>query len=325
LTAVVYFDDHASVKNTAVSRWYALQIYIWHIRKPAILSCHNFTVLQTDSNKMPRRHLKGSRKVQTFPLNLNFGGGTVSGIATGGGSATGSGTTTNGDVNGITSATGSGEFTSNSGSSGFVTSPFGTAQGMAAGGSTGSQLGSVLGTTGVGTLSFDGTTDSSGAGVFGAGFSPVQFNAVTTAIPGTPGVSGGSKKKGLTGGTSATTVTNFVPSLNGPTGGFGGGNGIIDITSGSTGTLAGADAIGVGTSLGSATNFGGGSGSATNLFGGAGGLGSGAGTGGATGGGTTTLDVVGGTFIGGGVSNGNFNNVGSGFFGAPASINFPCC
>jgi hypothetical protein len=67
--------------------------------------------------------------------------------------------------------------------------------------------------------------------------------------------------------------------------------------------MAGAAAIGIGTSVGQPRTLGG-SGSAGIFFGMTSGLASGAGTGtgGATCGGTTTLDVAGGTFTGGGTS-----------------------
>jgi hypothetical protein len=271
---------------------------------------------------MTHRHLKGSRKLQLPGFPTSFKGGSVSGFATGGGSAGGSGSVTGGDVLGTETANGSGDFSVTGGSSGFVNTIYGDAQGSAAAGATGSQTGAVKATLGVGTVEFGGTTDANGAGSFGAGFSPVGFKAVTRTIPGTAIESQGSKKGGSTL-SLPTTVTNFVPFSTGPTGGFGAGTGGININSGSTGTLMGIATIGSGSSTGGATSFGGGSGTASNDFGSAGGLGSGAATGDAIGGGTTTLDQVNGMFTGLGTSNTNFNNAGSGSFGRGGSITFP--
>jgi hypothetical protein len=280
------------------------------------LSCHNFTLLQADahtkSNKMPHLRLKGSRKLYEFPL-------TTFGTSNGGGTAGGIGSVTNGDALGVSNAIGTGTFDTTSGSSGFIDTALGSALGMSAGGATGSQIGGATANTGIGTISFDGLTSANGGGGFGAGVNPVQFNPVTSTIPGV-GVSGGSKKGGAF--SAPTTVTNFVPSLTGPTGGFGFGNGNLDITSGSTGTLNMGTIPGTGSSVGTASNFGGGSGSGTNLFGTAGGLGSGAGTGGATGAGSTNLDGTNGIFTGLGTSTGNFANQGSGLFGASGSLSF---
>jgi hypothetical protein len=229
-------------------------------------------------------------------------------------------------------ANGSGDFTTTSRSSGFVVTAFGTAQGSAAGGATGSQIGFAEDVYGIGTITFDGLTEASGAGTFGAGVSPVQFNTVTTTIPGVYALSGGSKKGGTNMISLPITVTNIVPVSTGPTGGFGTGNGVIDIISSSTGTLMHAmvaampmGAAGRGSSTGEATNLGGGSGTATNFFGSAGGLGSGAGTGAATAGGfTIAFSDMTGTFTGAGSSNGNFNNVGFGLFGGNGgSLTFP--
>jgi hypothetical protein len=276
---------------------------------------------------MPRRYLKGSRKLQ-FPLR--FSGGQVSGTATGGGSATGSGSAELLDdgLVGVADGTGSGEFTTTSGSSGFVDTIYGSAVGSASGGGTGEQAGNVgITLGGLGTLTFDGTTSSTGTGSFGAGFSPVQFNTVITEVPGSP-IPETFAKGGSTGGgvSPSTFVTTVVPVSTGPTGGFGSGSGSLDIASTTTGTLMNSTAaggVGVGTSGGEATNFGGGSGSATNFFGTAGGLGSGAGTGAAAAAGLTEMEATNGIFTGTGGATSNFNNQGSGFFGKSQTLTFP--
>jgi hypothetical protein len=222
-------------------------------------------------------------------------------------------------------STGTGQFTTMSGSSGFVDSAFGLAMGNAAGGSTGSQVGTATGMLGVGTLGFDGTTTTSGTGGFGAGFSPVLFTAVTTEIPGTLIVTqGNSPKSGVSTAYSDPTFSTVnVPSSTGPTGGFGQGGGGINIASTTTGTLMGNTTTGTVSSTGAGTNFGGGMSSGLNYFGGAGGVGSGAGTGGAAGTGNTMFDLVGGTFTGTGSSISNFGNLGIGVFGANGGLTFP--
>jgi hypothetical protein len=284
------------------------------------------------SSTMTSRNLKGSRKLQfSFNSGSRFTGGITSGTSSAGGSATGSGSaeTVDDGVVGVADGTGSGEFTSTSGSSGFIDTVFGSAQGSSAAGATGSQAGNVgITLGGLGTLTFDGTTTSSGEGSFGAGLSPVQFNTVVTEVPGTA-IPETSSKGGSTGGgvTPSTFITTVVPVSTGPTGGFGAGSGALDIASTTTGTLmtTGADnvASGVGSSGGEATNFGGGSGSATNFFGTAGGLGSGAGTGAAAAAGITEMDATNAIFTGTGGATGNFNNQGSGVFGASQTLAFP--
>jgi hypothetical protein len=280
---------------------------------------------------MPRHYLKGTRKLQFPPLQVS--GGQVFGSSAGGGSASGNGsaqTSTADEYLGVADASGSGALTVTSGSSGFIDTIYGSAQGSSAAGATGEQAGNVgITLGGLGTLTFDGTTESSGAGSFGAGFSPVQFNTVVTEVPGTaiPGTSGSPKKGGSTGGgvSPPTFITNVVPVSTGSTGGFGAGSGSLDIKSFTTGTLMNDDemSIGIGSSGGEATNFGGGSGSATNIFGSAGGLGSGAGTGEAAAAGTTSMEYTNGIFTGTGGANSNFNNQGSGFFGKSQSLAFP--
>jgi hypothetical protein len=286
---------------------------------------------------MPHPYLKGSRKlacIRRLQSPLRFNGGRVSGTATGGGTATGVGSAQTGDPCddvGAADASGSGEFTVTSGSSGFVDTVFGSAVGSAAGGGTGSQAGNAAITMGgVGIIKFDGTTSSSGTGGFGAGFSPVQFNTVTTEIPGSAiTIPGSPKKGGSSGGFSPPTfITTVVPVSTGPTGGFGSGNGAIDITSTTTGTLMANEitdtSIGTGSSVGKATSFGGGMGSATNYFGTAGGLGSGAATGAAATAGSTKFDMVNGIFTGASDATSNFGNQGSGIFGGrPTTLAFP--
>jgi hypothetical protein len=278
------------------------------------------TQVPSKSNKMTRTsYLKGSRKLQTFS------GGIISGSSFGGGTALGSGSAMTGTVAGVVGvadATGSGEFTSTSGSSGFIDTVFGYAEGSSAAGGSGTQAGNV-GITGggLGTLTFAGTTSASGNGGFGGGLSPVQFNTVVTEVPGTPippTSSGGSKKGGSTGGgvTPPTFITTVVPMSTGPTGGFGFGNGLLSIGSTTGGTLMGnLTQIGIGSSGGTANNFGGGMASATNYFGTAGGLGSGAGSGVVAAAGNTKFDMLNGIFLATGGTDGSFTNQGSGLFG----------
>jgi hypothetical protein len=260
--------------------------------------------------------------MQTF----DFTGGFLMGTSTGGGTTTGTGSTTTVDMGGSADATGGGSFNSNSGGSGYINSLFGMAMGSSAGGATGSQDGSVSAVKGIGALSFDGTTTSSGTGGFGAGFSPVNFNAVTTEIPGTAIMVQGSPKKGgsFSGFSDPTFMTIYVPVSTGPTAGFGTGSGALNILSMTTGTLSGdMNTAGTGMSTGAATNFGGGQGTGINYFGQAGGLGSGTGTGAGTGAGNTAMDTVGGMFTGMGSAIGNFNNGGFGSFGTNGALTFP--
>jgi hypothetical protein len=262
---------------------------------------------------MPHPYLKGSRKLIDTTPNCNRRNlQSARGAATGGATAVGSGsaeTNCEFDPIGDSGASGSGEFVITSGSSGFADTMFGSAVGSAASGATGSQNGKaeiVFG--GLGTLAFDGTTTSSGTGGFGADFSPVGFNSVTTE--------------------EGTTVTPFST---GPTGGSGTGKGDLSIASKTTGMLMAninnndvpPATIGTASSGGKATNVGGGMGSGSNLFGTAGGLGSGAATGAAASAGNTKLDVVNGIFSGLSEATGNFDNQGSGNFGGrPTTLAF---
>jgi hypothetical protein len=260
-----------------------------------------------------------------------FGGQEVSGTATGGGTATAVGSAQDmiAPPYAISDSTASGAFTSISGSSGRVDTIYGSAEGSAAGGATGSQAGTVLITAGgLGTLKFDGTTTASGTGSFGAGFSPIQFNTVTTEIPGVAIVTLGSPKTGGNAISAPTFVTTVVPVSTGPTSGFGSGAGALSVVSTTTGTLRGESGgpmfnEGTGSSGGAATNFGGGMGSGTNLFGTASGLGSGASTGVAAAAGSTKFDPVNGVFTAAGGATGNFNNQASGVFGTAATPYFP--
>jgi hypothetical protein len=85
----------------------------------------------------------------------------------------------------------------------------------------------------------------------------------------------------------------------------------------------GAMADGTSSVTGNAKTFGGGTGNGVNFFGSAGGLGSGLGTGTGTAGGTTKNDGTNGIFAGVGTATGNFNNAGSGLFGAAGALSFP--
>jgi hypothetical protein len=194
-------------------------------------------------------------------------------------------------------------FTSAGVASGFVNTANGMAQGNAAGGATATQVGSVSAMMGVGTLSFDGTTTSSGTGGFGAGFSPPRFNTYTTEVAGSVG-------------SAPTVITTIVPVSTGPTGGSGLGRGSFNIVSGTTGTLVGLTDSGTGSSVGTATTYGEGMGSATNYFGTAGARGYGAGSATAVAAGSTANnDPSQGFFTSTGALNANFNNEASGYFG----------
>jgi hypothetical protein len=113
----------------------------------------------------------------------------------------------------------------------------------------------------------------------------------------------------------------LLPPPQRPSRNFGLGN--LDINSTSTGTLLGATADGIGSSVGTVSNFGGSITEATNILGTAGAFGSGAGTGDANAGGTTQFDLVNGMFTGLGTSQGGFFDQASGFFGALGAITFP--
>jgi hypothetical protein len=280
-----------------------------------------------------------------FPISTPpFTGGIISGTSNGGGSAkvTGSGETMTEetvvtDNVAEAGANGNADFTSTSGSSGFINTVFGSATGSSAGGATGEQIGSVgITDGGVSLASFGGETTSSGAGGFGAGFSPVAFNTVVTEVPGSPipATFKSSKKGGSSGGGVGppTFITTVTPVSTGPTGGFGNGNGNLNIAGTTEGTLASISATvpvgkAVGSISGKATNFGGGMASATNFFGTAGGLGSGAGTGAASGSGDTSLALTPitdiGSFTGTGGATGNFDNSGSATFGTPGTLFIP--
>jgi hypothetical protein len=305
---------------TVTNLSYHIQLTTFNLYSPS-------TQAPSKSNKMTRTsHLKGSRMLQDF----GFSGGFVSGTSGGGGTGTGTGSAMVSDVAmdlAAADATGSGEFTSTSGSSGFIDTAFGTASGSSAAGATGSQAGNVGSTLGgLGLLSFTGTTESTGAGGFGGGISPVQFNTVVTEVPGDP-IPETFAKGGSTGGgvTPSTFVTTVVPVSTGPTGGFGTGNGSLQIDSTTTGYLGNTaeGSLGAGSSGGEATNFGGGSATAAHFFGSAGGLGSGAGIGAAAAAGITEMDVTNGIFTGTGGATGNFNNQGSGIFGSSQTLTFP--
>jgi collagen type VII alpha len=286
------------------------------------------TQASSKNNKMTRTsNLKGSRNLQSFS------GGIVSGTATGQGTGTGSGFAQNleDEEYGVTDGTGAGGFTSTSGSSGFIDSAGGTANGSAAGGATGSNGGNAKATLGgVQLLSFDGTTEAIGTGSFGGGISPVGFNTVVTEIPGEAyeGTSGSPKKGGSTGGgvSPSTFVTTMVPVSTGPTGGFGAGTGNLEIESFADGASKSDEytEIGVSSSLGEATTFGGGMAQAQTFFGSASGLGSGAATGytEASGAAKYQIDEYA-TFNAAAETTGTFNNVGTGIFGQSGALSFP--
>jgi hypothetical protein len=283
---------------------------------------------------------KGSRKLQfpSFNRPSPFSGGIISGSSTGGGTASGTGDAETMDAAATTTSTGSGNFDSTSGSGGYINTVYGSALGSSAAGGVGSQVGSAMAVLGIGMIDFAGTTASSGGGSFGAGVSPVRFSTVVTEIPGAaiPATyspnrgkgkgKGGGGYGGYSGGggfSPSTFVTTTIPYSTGPTGGFGAGNGALNIASTTTGMQNVGTGTGVGSSVGTATNFGGGMGTATNYFGTAGGLGSGTGSGSASGVGNTKLDPTNGIFTGTGGAVGNFDNNGQGIFGSNGVLAFP--
>jgi hypothetical protein len=233
------------------------------------------------------RHLKGSRRLQNF----DFSGGFVSGIGTSSGTTTSSGDASLLGLGGEGSSTGMGNFNTTSGAVGFVFSGFGDVVGSATTGAAGSQLGNSLVMDDVGTSLFAGTTTVGSEGIFGAGLSPPIAGQVL-----------------------------------GPTGGFGTGTGLFDISSLSSGTTGGTGAgLSSGDSVGTASNFAGASGSGIipNFFS-AGGTGSGASDGTASGTGSTATDPTGASFMGLGTLVGvDFQNFGVGVFGQGGTIPFP--
>lgn len=223
---------------------------------------------------MPGRHLKGSRKLQ-------FTGGFISGFSDNTGSATNSGSALVTGTDGTATSSGTSAFNSNGFSSGFLLSPFGTAQGRATGGASGSQVG-ISGVLDIGTSLFAGNTDATGFGFFGAGFSP--------PVAGQP----------------------F-----GPIGGFGGASGTNSGQSTSSGTNAGVvGGLSTGSNIGTFANFGSGQGTGTvPNFASGGGTGSGLSGGTTAGGGSSANDPLGGLFSGTGILNNvNFNAFGAGIF-----------
>jgi hypothetical protein len=251
----------------------------------------NFFVLYvpgTLQKHVASRHLKGSRKLE---LNFDFTGGFISGFGTTTGTTTGLGSTDVAAADGVGTSTGSGNFNITSGSSGFLSLPFGTATGSSASGGAGSQVGNSAVTDDIGTSQFDGTTTVTSKGSFGSGFSP------------------------------------FVAGEGfGPTGGFGLGTGTFDIVGQSEGTSGGGGAgTSSGSSLGTASNFGGGTatGGIPMLFS-AGGLGSGASDGTAIGAGDSGMDPTGASFSGTGMLTGiNFSNFGGAIVGPGGTVTFP--
>jgi hypothetical protein len=174
--------------------------------------------------------------------------------------------------------------------------------------------------TGVGVVSFTGTSMGNGTGGFGAALRPMQSNTMTTTVEGAA-IPGGGSKNGAAAFTEPTNTTTVTPVSTGPTGGFSFGPGSLDISSASTGTLMRENAEGDGSSVGSVTNFGVGIANATNYFGNGGGFGLGAGTRTATGEGIPNFDMVNGMFTGTGTILGNF--AGSGIFGTQGIPTFP--
>jgi hypothetical protein len=208
---------------------------------------------------------------------------TIFGTSGGTGTASGTGSLDVGDMGGTGSSNIMSTFNSGGFSFGGLVGPDGAVMGQSAGGSSGTG-------GGVGTITdsmmmpagitFNGSVTGSGLGTFGAISSPIDFSGFTT----------------------------------GPTGGFGGGIGALDLTSAGTGTGFGTDVNAVSNGM----NFGSGGGQGNNIFGIAGGMGAGMGTGAAFGMGTT----VDGVFSSMGTSTSNFNNLAQGFFGGPNPFTF---
>jgi hypothetical protein len=307
------------------------------------------------SNELTRKiNLKGSRKLQ-----FKFTNGIVSGTSDASGSATGSGVAAAivpgyvdaGTNLGVTDASGGGEFTSTSGSTGFIDTVFGSSKGSSAGGATGSQAGNAGITTGgdmnnmepfymFGYVFFNGTTTSSGTGSFGGGLSPVGFNTLITEVPGAAITTTATpRKSGKSGGSTiafapSTFTTTTTPFSTGPTGGFASSSGALDIASQTFGTIFGAGSTPLGSTLvlssgGKATNTGSGSATSTNFFGSAGGTASGSSTGADTASGNGSTGAESGYKImvadvrtmGGAVA--SFGNQGSGIFGTNGVFPFP--
>jgi hypothetical protein len=253
---------------------------------------------------------------------LQLRSGKVGGASTGSGSANSSGSVNTSEDGATSESSGKGEFTTSGGSSGFIDTKSGSAQGNSAAGATGSNSGTVgIENGGVGTLTFDGSTTSSGRGGFGGGFSPVVNTGSTSmSISGTPNSQG--DVNGFRGSSSRTPTT-FNPSsttLTRSTGGFGNGSGALNIASKTGGTLNGdATTVGTGTSGGEATSFGEGSASGRNPFGTAGGAARGSvDAADAVSGTTMNVDTAGVFDVSGSVQ-GNFDNRGSGVFGRTAT------
>jgi hypothetical protein len=290
----------------------ALLLSLTHPIQPPTLYASPTKSLKT------RRNLKGSRKLQL----TQFTGGFISGVSNTGGTATGVGSATTKDPTNAAdaSSTGAANFMGTSGSSGFIRPTSGnglsggviitslgvqnaipapnqnSALGSANAGAQGSQAGAVsIANGGTGTLKFDGTTAANGAGSFGGGFTPVGVNTVTAPD-----------------GTTSEQIFS-----QGATGGFAGGSGALSIAATTTGSLMGGNTtIGAGLSGGTASNSGGGMAAGTNGLGSGGGTGFGTGMVSSSAAGTTKFDNSTGVFVGTGGVSGDFNNNGSGIFGA---------
>jgi hypothetical protein len=85
--------------------------------------------------------------------------------------------------------------------------PYGIVTGADGGGSSGSQDGSALATTGLGSISFEGTSEGLGAGGFGGGVSPPDLITMTVTTPGAEAEAGDKKGDNATADTPPTTTT----------------------------------------------------------------------------------------------------------------------
>lgn len=208
---------------------------------------------------------------------------TIGGTSGGSGTASGTGSLDVGDMGGAGSSNIMSTFSSGGFSFGGLVGPDGAVQGQSTGGSSGTGGGDGTITDSMmmpAGITFTGSITGSGMGGFGAISSPVDFAGFST----------------------------------GPTGGFGGGIGALDLSSAGTGTGFGTDVNAVSNGM----NFGTGGGQGINIFGIAGGMGAGMSTGAAAGMGTT----VDGIFSSMGTSTSNFNNLGQGFFGGASPFPF---
>jgi hypothetical protein len=266
-----------------------------------------------------------SRNLQTNFDFSDFGDGSagfLTGGNTGGGSTTNTGFTGNENAAGVSTSTGSGNFSVSGQSGGFVSSPmFGSAQGGSSGGANGAS-GGMGNSENIGTSNFTGSVSGLGNQTFGGQLSPIAIGVGMNPDPPAPapdknnGKDKGDNKNGK--GKDAETAAPADPAPNvftfpvatGPTGGFATALGNINTVS--EGTGQGVDSAG--TTTGSGNTFGSSQLLANSIFGIAGGSASGLAFGNVTaGGGTSPVAGQSGLFTVNGTSNNSFNNLGAGF------------